>query len=58
MANILCIETATSVCSVAMSSNGSLISIRESDQKNAHASLVSVFIDKVVKEFLRYVEQL
>jgi len=50
MAIILCIETATSVCSVAIARDHTLIASRESHKKNAHASLVSVFIDETIKE--------
>jgi len=50
MAIILCIETATSVCSVAIAGDNTLIATRESDQKNVHASLVSVFIDEALRE--------
>jgi len=50
MAIILCIETATSVCSVAIARDNTLIASRESDQKNVHASFVSVFINEVIQE--------
>lgn len=50
MAIILCIETATSVCSVALAKDNTLIAFRESYEKNAHASLVSVFIDEIIRE--------
>ena len=50
MTHILCIETATSVCSVALIRDQSVISIRESARKNAHAEYVSVFMDEVIQE--------
>lgn len=50
MAIVLCIETATSVCSVALAKDNTLIASRESNQKNVHASLVSVFIDETIRE--------
>jgi len=50
MALLLCIDTATSVCSVGISSDGDIISIRESDQKNAHSSLIIPFIEEVCSD--------
>jgi tRNA threonylcarbamoyladenosine biosynthesis protein TsaB len=58
MAYILCIETATSICSVALSFENSLIAIRESDTKNAHSSLVTQFILDVVEESKISINQL
>ncbi|MBL7952600.1 MAG: tRNA (adenosine(37)-N6)-threonylcarbamoyltransferase complex dimerization subunit type 1 TsaB [Flavobacteriales bacterium] len=48
---ILCIETATKLCSVALTRNGSVLASRdfESD-KHVHAEKVNVFIDEVMKE--------
>ncbi len=50
MSLILNIETATQVCSVGLSRDGKTIAIRESHEKNIHASLVSVFSEEVLKE--------
>ncbi len=47
---ILNIETATHVCSVALSSALRLIDIRESHQEKSHASLLAVFIDDILKK--------
>ncbi|MDP4280703.1 MAG: tRNA (adenosine(37)-N6)-threonylcarbamoyltransferase complex dimerization subunit type 1 TsaB [Bacteroidota bacterium] len=47
---LLHIETATPVCSVALSHNGQLAGIRESNEKNSHSSRVTVFIDELLKE--------
>ncbi|HLG33371.1 MAG TPA: tRNA (adenosine(37)-N6)-threonylcarbamoyltransferase complex dimerization subunit type 1 TsaB [Bacteroidia bacterium] len=47
---ILNIETATEVCSVALASEGKLISIRESHSGFAHSENITVFIDEVIKE--------
>ncbi len=44
------IETATEVCSVALASDGQLISIRETNKGNSHSANVAVFIDEVIKE--------
>jgi tRNA threonylcarbamoyladenosine biosynthesis protein TsaB len=50
MAYILSIETATSVCSVGLSHDGRNIAIRESAERNVHASKVAVFIEEVLRE--------
>lgn len=51
MSLILCIETATKLCSVALTRDGAVLASRdlESD-KHVHAEKVSVFIDEVMKE--------
>jgi len=48
MTIILHIETATPVCSVALSIHGELICIEESKIANSHSSSVTVFIQKVI----------
>lgn len=50
MALILCIETATSACSVALSMNGKPVASRHSGQKNAHSTVLNLFIDEVMQE--------
>ncbi len=50
MVNILCIETATEVCSVAVSVNGKLVSIRETVDQNSHSEKLTLFIQEVIKE--------
>ena len=47
---ILCIETATPVCSVALCDTEKVISIRESHENKSHASLLSIFILDILKE--------
>ena len=47
---ILHIETATNICSVALSQGEDLIAIRESDEDKSHGALLSVFMDEVLKE--------
>jgi len=47
LSTILSIETATNVCSVALSGDGQLISLRESILKNAHSSVLTTFIEEV-----------
>jgi len=49
LAHILHIETATQVCSVALSANGILLQLRESSEKNSHSATVTLFIDEVMK---------
>jgi len=50
MAYILNIETATQVCSVGLSFNGEVQALRESSEKNIHASMTTIFIEDVLKE--------
>lgn len=50
MALILCIETGTDICSVAIARDGELISLRESDEGRDHARQVAVFVDELLKE--------
>ncbi|KQM76929.1 tRNA threonylcarbamoyladenosine biosynthesis protein TsaB [Pedobacter sp. Leaf216] len=49
MANILQIETATAICSVALSVNGETISLKEEQGQNLHAANLTLFIDEVIK---------
>lgn len=49
MAKILQIETATAICSVALSVNGENISYKEEHGQNLHAANLTLFIDEVVK---------
>jgi len=50
MARILSIETATQLCSVALSQDDRLIAIRESDEKNAHSRVLTTFIHEIFEE--------
>ncbi len=47
---ILCIETATAVCSVALIRDGTITAIRESAQKNAHSAVLNLIIGEVLTE--------
>ena len=47
---ILCLETSTAVCSVALVENGNVIALRESLDGQNHAEKITVFIDEVMKE--------
>lgn len=50
MALILCIETGTDICSVGLSRDGELFSLRESDEGRDHAKRVGVFVDELLRE--------
>jgi tRNA threonylcarbamoyladenosine biosynthesis protein TsaB len=49
MALILNIETATTVCSVALAEDGKLLSLKEENKVNTHAEKITVFIGEVLK---------
>jgi tRNA threonylcarbamoyladenosine biosynthesis protein TsaB len=50
MAFLLCIETATPVCSVALFENDHLLSLKEITEGNVHASLLTSLISSCVEE--------
>ena len=45
---ILQIETATTVCSVALAKGGQVIGYKQIDQRNIHAEVITVFIDELL----------
>ncbi len=45
---ILQIETATTVCSVALANQGELIAVKEINERNLHAEVITVFIDELL----------
>ena len=47
---VICIETATNLCSVALISSKGVISLKESNDLKSHASMLTVFIDEALKE--------
>lgn len=47
---IICLETATNLCSVALCDTSGVISLRESMETKSHASMVTVFIDDLLNE--------
>lgn len=47
---ILCLETATEVCSVAISKNGTCIAEKNVSEQNAHGSVLTVLIEQILKE--------
>ena len=48
--NILLIETATSVCSVALAQDERIVARRQSTDPNAHSTRLTVFIDEILRE--------
>lgn len=49
MGLLLCLETATRICSVALFNDHHLLAVRESDVPNIHSAKLTVFIDEVLK---------
>lgn len=47
---ILLLETATSVCSVVLESNGQTVAWRTCDEPNAHSTKLAVFVGEVISE--------
>jgi tRNA threonylcarbamoyladenosine biosynthesis protein TsaB len=47
---IICLESATPTCSVALCNKGNLVSLKESEQGRSHATLLTVFIQELLKE--------
>ena len=50
MSLILCIETGTDVCSVALSQGGLLLSLRESSDGREHSQNLALYIEEMFKE--------
>lgn len=50
MERILCIETGTDICSVALSENGKLTALRESSGGRDHARCLAVYVDELLRE--------
>ena len=46
---VVCIETATNLCSVALCSGSEIISLRESNDLKSHSSMLTVFIDELLR---------
>lgn len=49
MALILCIETATEICSAALFLDNTCIGFRESAARNVHSAMLTTFIDEIIK---------
>ena len=50
MPNILCIETSTTMCSVALCNEDRIIALKETNEGYTHAENLHVFIDEVLKQ--------
>ena len=50
MALILCLETATEVCSVALFRDDTLLGLKESSARNVHSSMLTLFIESITGE--------
>ena len=47
---ILCIETATNVCSAALCDSAGVVSVKESVDEKQHSSMLTVYIQELFKE--------
>lgn len=47
---VICLETATNLCSVALCDSDGILTLRESIELKSHATLLTVFIDEILKE--------
>ena len=47
---IICLETSTLLCSVALCDDNGVVALRESREDKSHASLLTVFIEELLKE--------
>ena len=47
---IICLETATNICSVALCDSAGVISMRESSDSKSHSSALTLFIEEIFKE--------
>jgi tRNA threonylcarbamoyladenosine biosynthesis protein TsaB len=50
VALLLLIETATDTCSVSLASDGKIIACEETHNSRSHASILTVYIDKILRE--------
>jgi tRNA threonylcarbamoyladenosine biosynthesis protein TsaB len=47
---ILCIETATNICSAALCSSAGVVAVKESADQKLHASMLTVYIDELLND--------
>jgi tRNA threonylcarbamoyladenosine biosynthesis protein TsaB len=47
---IICLETATPLCSVALCNDTGVITLKESDESKTHAAMITVYIDEILKQ--------
>ena len=50
MSLILCIETGTDICSVSLSKDGEVISLRESGEERNHGQCLGLYVEEMFKE--------
>jgi len=50
MGPVLCLETSSGICSVAIGNDGRILSCHESEEKNAHSTQLTGLIDKALCE--------
>lgn len=48
MSIILQIETATTVCSVALAKNGETLAVKQLNERNVHAEVITLYIDELI----------
>ncbi|TSJ39598.1 tRNA (adenosine(37)-N6)-threonylcarbamoyltransferase complex dimerization subunit type 1 TsaB [Mucilaginibacter corticis] len=48
MTTILQIETATTVCSVALARDGEVIGVKQLNERNIHAEIITLYIDELI----------
>ncbi len=58
MSLILQIETATASCSVALTENNNLLAIRELNERNRHAEVITLFIEEAIRAAGKTYQQL
>lgn len=58
MSLILCIETGTDICSVALARDGELLSLLESNEGKQHAQNLAVYVEEILRENDIEVEEL
>lgn len=58
MALILQLETSTTSCSVALSINGETVALKEINERNAHASSLTLFIEEVMLSYGKEMHEL
>jgi tRNA threonylcarbamoyladenosine biosynthesis protein TsaB len=58
MSCILCIETATDICSVALLKGDKMVALQENHEGNAHASQITLLIEAVMKDANMELKQL
>ena len=47
---ILCLETATGLCSVALCGTSGIVALKESAEGRSHASLLTLFVQEILNE--------